>query len=138
MRLVLDTSAAANVVLGTAEGIRLATVLEQADWVIAPSLFHSEMGNTLWKSVRFGSLTQDAALTLYDDAVALVDEFMSDQPLIIQSMAAAVRHQHPVYDMIFVSVAQRYGCRLLTTDQKLQALAQRIDPALCWIDPSSK
>lgn len=138
MRLVLDTSAAANIVLGTAEGLRLATVLDQADWVIAPSLFHSEMGNTLWKSVRFGSLAQDTALALYEDAVALVDEFVADQSLIIQSIAAAVRHQHPVYDMIFVTLAQRYGCRLLTTDQRLQALTQRIDPGLCWIDPSSR
>ena len=38
--------------------------LKQADWVIAPGLFHSELGNTLWKTVRFGSLSQDAAVDL--------------------------------------------------------------------------
>lgn len=130
MRLVLDTSAAANIVFGTAVGNQLATVLEQADLVMAPSLFHSEIGNTLWKSVRSGSLAQDAALTLYDAAVALVDEFVADEPHIIQAMTSAIRHGHPVYDLLFVTLAQRYGCCLLTTDQKLLALAQRIDPAL--------
>ena len=106
MRLVLDTSAAANIVLGTADGVRVAGVVEQADWVIAPGLFHSELGNTLWKTVRFGSLSQDAAVDLYDDAVALVDEFVADQPLVIQAMTAAsvagplspdrIAHQLPV------------------------------------------
>ena len=42
MRLVLDTSAAANIVLGTADGVRLADVVEQADWVIAPGLLTSD------------------------------------------------------------------------------------------------
>lgn len=134
MRLVLDTSAAANIVLGTAVGNQLAAVLEQADLVMAPSLFHSEIGNTLWKSARFGSLTHDAALSLYEDAVALVDEFVPDEPLILQAMTSAIRHGHPVYDLIFITLAQRYGCCLLTTDQKLLALAQRIDPALCLAD----
>ena len=131
MRLVLDTSAAANIVLSTPDGVRLADVVEQADWVIAPGLFHSELGNTLWKTVRFGSLTQDEAVNLYDDAVALVDEFVADQPLVIQAMTTALQHGHPVYDMVFVALAQRYGCKLLTTDKKLQALLQRIDPAMC-------
>ena len=134
MRLVLDTSAAANIVLGTAVGAQLSSLLEQADLVMAPGLFHSEIGNTLWKSVRFGSLAQDLALSLYDDAVALVDEFVADEPLIIQAMTSAMRHGHPVYDLIFVTLAQRYGCSLLTTDQKLLALAQRIDPALCLVN----
>ena len=131
MRLVLDTSAAANIVLGTADGVRLFGVVEQADWVIAPGLFQSELGNTLWKTVRFGSLSQDVAIELYDDAIALVDEFVADQPLVIQAMTTALQHGHPVYDMIFVVLAQRYGCKLLTTDKKLQALLPRIDPALC-------
>jgi len=131
MRLVLDTSAAANIVLNTAQGVQLAEVVERADWVIAPSLFHSEMGNTLWKTVRFGSLSQEEAVGLYDDAVALVDDFVADQPLVIQATAAGLQHGHPVYDMMFVVLAQRYGCKLLTVDQKLQALIKRIDPVLC-------
>ena len=60
-----------------------------------------------------------------------VDEFVAAQPLVIQAMATALQHGHPVYDTIFVVLAQRYGCKLLTTDKKLQALLPRIDPALC-------
>jgi len=81
MRLVLDTSAAANIVLDTAQGVELAEYVERADWVIAPSLFHCEIGNTLWKTVRFGSLSQEVAISLHDDTVALVDDFVADQKL---------------------------------------------------------
>ena len=52
MRLVLDTSAAANIVLQTALAPALTAILEQADRVIAPNLMHSELGNVLWKAVR--------------------------------------------------------------------------------------
>ena len=53
MRLVLDTSAAVNIVLQTAQAPALMAILERADRVIAPGLMHSELGNTLWKAVRF-------------------------------------------------------------------------------------
>ncbi|MDD5028935.1 MAG: type II toxin-antitoxin system VapC family toxin [Rhodoferax sp.] len=49
-------------------------------------------------------------------------------------MTSALQHGHPVYDMIFVALAQRYGCKLLTTDKKLRALLLRIDPALCVLE----
>jgi len=41
MRLVLDTSAAANIVLQTKLAPALMVILEQADRVIAPSQMHS-------------------------------------------------------------------------------------------------
>ena len=44
MRLVLDTSAAVNIVLQTAQAPALMAILERADRVIAPGLMHSELG----------------------------------------------------------------------------------------------
>jgi len=46
----------------------------------------------------------------------------------------AATHQHPVYDMVFLALAQRYAYRLLSTDSKLLALAVRIDPHLAVPD----
>lgn len=130
MRLVLDTSAAANIVLQTKLAPALMVILEQADRVIAPSLMHSELGNALWKAVRFSSLATTQAMNHYDDAIALVDEFILDETLMHQAIRNAVLHAHPVYDMVFVAAAQQHGCSLLSVDKKLVALARSMDPNL--------
>ena len=130
MRLVLDTSAAANIVLQTAQAPALIAILERADRVIAPSLMHSELGNTLWKAVRFSGLGVDEAMNHFEDAIALVDEFILDEMLMRLAIRNAVLHAHPVYDMVFVAAAQQHGCSLLSVDRKLVALARCMDPNL--------
>ena len=130
MRLVLDTSAAANIVLQTAQAPALMAILERADRVIAPSLMHSELGNTLWKAVRFSGLGVDEAMNHFEDAIALVDEFILDETLMRLAIRNAVLHAHPVYDMVFVAAAQQHGCSLLSVDRKLVALARSMDSNL--------
>jgi len=130
MRLVLDTSAAANIVLQTNLAPALMVILEQADRVIAPSLMHSELGNALWKAVRFSSLTTTQAMNHYDDAIALVDEFILDETLMHQAIRNAMLHAHPVCDMVFIAAAQQHGCSLLSVDKKLVVLARSMDPDL--------
>ena len=130
MRLVLDTSAAANIVLQTALAPGLMTLLEQADRVIAPALMHSELGNTLWKAVRFSGLDIAQAMNHYENAVNLVDEFIADETVMHLALRNAVLHGHPVYDMVFVATAQQHGCSLLTVDRKLMALTRSMDSNL--------
>lgn len=130
MRLVLDTSAAINIVLQTAQAPALMAILEQADRVIAPSLMHSELGNTLWKAVRFSGLDTAQAMNHYEDAIALVDEFILDESLMRLAIRNAVLHTHPVYDMVFVAAAQQHGCSLLSVDRKLMTLARSMNPNL--------
>ena len=130
MRLVLDTSAAVNIVMQTALAPALMAMLERADRVIAPSLMHSELGNTLWKAVRFSGLDTAQAMNHYEDAIALVDEFILDETLMMLAIRNAVLHAHPVYDMVFVAAAQQHGCSLLSVDRKLVALARSMDPNL--------
>lgn len=130
MRLVLDTSAAVNIVLQTAQAPALMAILERADRVIAPGLMHSELGNTLWKAVRFSGLDVTQAMNHYEDAVALVDEFIFDETLMRLAIRSAVQHAHPVYDMVFVAAAQQHGCSLLSVDRKLMTLARNMDPNL--------
>lgn len=137
MRLVLDTSAAFNIVLQTSLAPTLMTILEQADRVIAPGLMHSELGNTLWKAVRFSGMDTAQAMNHYEDAIALVDEFIVDETLMRLAIRNAVLHAHPVYDMVFVAAAQQHGCSLLSVDRKLIALARSMDPNLVIIVESA-
>lgn len=130
MRLVLDTSAATNIVLQTGQAPALMAILERADRVIAPSLMHSELGNALWKAVRFSGLDTAQAMNHYEDAIALVDEFILDETVMRLAIRNAVLHAHPVYDMVFVAAAQQHGCSLLSVDRKLMTLARSMNPNL--------
>ena len=130
MRIVLDASAAANIILRTDLAPALIEKLGQGRLVIAPSLFHSEIANTLWKYVRCGDLSKDTALARYAEAVGLVDAFEADEALATEALSAAIRYNHPVYDLLYVILARRHGCRVLTVDKRLITLAGEIDESL--------
>ena len=130
MRIVLDASAAANIILRTDLAPALIERLGQGRLVIAPSLFHSEIANTLWKYVRCGDLSKDTALARYAEAVGLVDAFEADEALATEALSAAIRYNHPVYDLLYVILARRHGCRVLTVDKLLITLAGQIDESM--------
>ncbi len=130
MRIVLDASAAANVILRTDLAPALIERLGQGRLVIAPSLFHSEIANMLWKYVRCGDLSKDTALARYAEAVGLVDAFEADEALATEALSAAIRYNHPVYDLLYVILARRHGCRVLTVDKRLITLAGEIDESM--------
>ena len=130
MRIVLDASVAANIILRTDLAPALIEKLGQGRLVIAPTLFHSEIANTLWKYVRCGDLDKDTALARYAEAVGLVDAFEADEALATEALSAAIRYNHPVYDLLYVILARRHGCRVLTVDKRLITLVGQIDESM--------
>jgi len=127
VRIVLDASAAANIVLRTDLAPALIARLVGSSLVIAPTLFHGEIANTLWKYVRLGDLDKDTALTRYTEAIGLVDAFEADEQLAAEALSTAIRHNHPVYDLLYVILARRHGCAVLTVDKKLTALIRKLE-----------
>lgn len=127
MRIVLDASAAANIVLRTDLAPALIEKLKQSPLVIAPTLFHGEIANTLWKYVRIGDLDKETALTRYTEAIGLIDIFEADAQLAAEALSAAIRYKHSVYDMLYVILARRHSCMVLTVDKKLAALIRKLD-----------
>ena len=130
MRIVLDTSAAANIVMRTDIALALIEQLKQSSLVIAPTLFHSEIANTFWKYVRFGDLDKQTALQRYSEAIGLVDVFEADEHLAAEALTTAIRYTHPVYDMLYLVLARRHGCTVLTADKKLMAMIRQIDKSM--------
>ena len=130
MRLVLDASAAANVILRTGLAPGLIEKLKRSRLVIAPTLFHGEIANTLWKYVRSGDLDKETALARYAEATGLVDIFEADEQLAAEALSTAIRYKHPVYDILYVILARRHGCRILTVDKKLIALIRQVDKSM--------
>ncbi|MEX2373930.1 MAG: type II toxin-antitoxin system VapC family toxin, partial [Dehalococcoidia bacterium] len=76
--------------------------------------------NTLWK--RSGlrrELSDDDARTTFALLTAGLERIEPSTPLLPQALDLALAHRQAVYDCIYVALAQRAGCPLVTADGPL-------------------
>jgi hypothetical protein len=79
-------------------------------------------------------LDQEAASELLPDARALWDDIMLDAPaftpilsLVDRAFDISIQTRHNFYDCVYVALAEREGCELLTADAKLITTLQLSD-----------
>lgn len=65
-------------------------------------LFLSEVGNSLWRHIRQGTIPLDEALGRMEEAIALADQIVPSAMLVQEVVAAAARYSHPIYGMLYV------------------------------------
>ncbi len=109
---VLDASAALRLVCHDPMAASWAEQLQQASLVLAPELMLTEVANALWKLQRAGSLAGLDPQLLLADARDLVDQIDPDRHLQVEALA----------------LARREAAVLLTADQRLQRLADKVLP----------
>jgi predicted nucleic acid-binding protein len=104
---------------------RAESAVEGADKVIAPAVFAAEVANALWKYVHAGQLGVVNVVSRLRHALAIPDEL---EPLTqagaAAALEAAIYADHPVYDMIYICLAEREGAALVTADRRLAELAE--------------
>ncbi len=125
MMIVLDASAAAEIILHGKSASTLKQEVEDADWILAPYLFISEITNTFWKYYNFGSLAIEQCQSSIDDAINLIDEYIDEKELYREAFNMACLTRMPVYDMFYLVIARRNNAFLLTKDQPLQKCARK-------------
>lgn len=130
MKIILDTSAALHVALQSEHAAKLMPLLETASEVLSPQFAQVETGNALWKYIRWQAMPLDQALQHWENATGLIDQLLDDATLMPQALGLAAKHEHPVYDMLYIAAALQHGARLLTLDRKLRAIAAQIDPQM--------
>jgi len=120
--IVLDCSAAIEITHGTKEGTALRNIMLEGERVIAPTFFQVEVRNAFWKYVHAQLLSIENARSSVRIAIKYVDEFIPLETNIDESFKEAMRCNHPVYDMLYLTLARRNAATLLTCDRKLQKL----------------
>jgi len=125
MILVMDTSAAAGIILGRQQAAEMGARVAESDWVIAPTLYIAEITNVFWKYYRFADLTMEQCETAIDRAVELIDDFFHEKALYREAFAMACLTQQPVYDMFFLVLAWRTNGFILTLDEALHHAAKK-------------
>jgi predicted nucleic acid-binding protein len=101
-------------------------MLDEADTVLAPRLYWTEVANALSKYARDWKLPEDVALSYLEEATGLVQEPIDDELLGTEALVAAVRFDHPVYDALYAVLARRRGAAVITLDRKLRSLLAKM------------
>lgn len=126
-RVVLDCSAAVNIVRQTEEGLLLASLIGMAEVqeVVAPQLFYAEVASAFSKYYRVGTMDHEGATARAEQSVRLVNRFVPLDELAAEALGESLRLGHSVYDMFYFVLARRLDAILLTGDRRLRALCEK-------------
>ncbi len=127
MITVLDTSAAIDLILNPSQNTTESRILTDAKWVLAPTLYISEVTNVFWKYYNFQNLPQDKVEQGIELALKLPDSLADDRELYIEAFSMSCITKHSVYDMMYLVLARRNNAILLTKDRRLKTIAAKHD-----------
>jgi predicted nucleic acid-binding protein len=116
IRYVIDASAAAEYLLRTPLGLKLADLIEGA-FLLAPELLDVEVLSVLRRAVLRQKLEEHRAWLALEDLIDWPIDRISHMGLVRE----AWRHRHNVsaYDAFYVAAAGLYDASLLTADGPL-------------------
>jgi predicted nucleic acid-binding protein len=127
MRITIDVSAAVEVVMGGKRQEEIINILNDADWVIAPSLFIYEASNTLWKYHEYQDYSKEDIMKKIEYLYKMVDQFIDVKDIFEEALPLSCKISHPAYDTMYLVTSRRKNATLVTLDKRLVRAAKSID-----------
>ena len=123
MKYVLDSSGAFKWVVAEADADRALRLrddfLKGVHELIAPDIFTAELAHALTRAERQGRLTAGEALALWTDVMTTPPQFFPSMPLTPRAIETSSQMRVGIYDCLYVALAEREKCDLITADDKL-------------------
>jgi predicted nucleic acid-binding protein len=135
IRLVVDASVAAKWVLTEVHTEVTRRVLASAV-LLAPDLIWAELGSMLWRRRRRGELSNADVHELMADLRALPIRSYMLAPLLQLALDMAMRIDHSIYDCLYLALAEREDCAVLTADRGFHRsiIGGGLDHRVVWIE----
>ncbi|MGN6683018.1 MAG: type II toxin-antitoxin system VapC family toxin [Devosia sp.] len=122
--IVVDASVAVRWLADEANSESALTLLKRED-LVAPDLLAAEVGSALRRKEKDGELTHDQVV----DGLRLIFDRVTLHPPTINSMIRAVEISatmgHPIYDCMYVGLAEALGGRFVSHDVELLKRVRR-------------
>ena len=138
MRYVLDASVALKWVLpepDSAKAVRLRDDFRVGVYdLLAPDIFPMEVAHALAKAERRRVITPPDGAAKLADVLRAVPDLHPSLPLLGRAFDIASAARIAVYDCLYVALAEREGCELVTADAKLLKNLQAQFPFLVPLD----
>ena len=87
--------------------------------LLAPDVFPVEVGNALTRAERKRIISIGQASLLFADVMRTSPRLYSYLPLINKAIDISSATRCSVYDCLYVALAEREGCQLVTADDRL-------------------
>ncbi len=123
MKIVLDASAGIEIGLGRKNSRKYVEFIERASTVITSDLYKAEVANVLWKYVKAKFISKNDALQRLQFCIDLIDDFIDINDNNQEALVESIRMDHPIYDLLYLTLARRNGAMLLTEDEVLNDIA---------------
>jgi len=104
-------------------------VLTRADALLAPDFLRVELANVLWKVMGRGGLDADQAVRILDGLNEQPLDVRGTGPLLPRALRLAAGLRHPVYDCVYLALAEREDCQVVTADRRLHERVEGSDLA---------
>lgn len=123
MRAVLDSCVAVKAVLpetDTPKAVRLLNEFRVGlHELLAPDVFPVEVAHALSKAERMGVITPPIGAKRLLAVMRNRPDLYPYLPLLSRAYAISSQARHGVHDCLYLALAEREGCPLITSDQKL-------------------
>ena len=86
--------------------------------LLAPAVFIDEVAGALTKAERQKDIAVGQAAPLYAKVINSPPVLIPHAPLIARAIDISSRTRSGYYDCLYVALAEREGCQLVTADQK--------------------
>jgi predicted nucleic acid-binding protein len=136
MRLVVDASVAIQWYLREQFTVAALNALRDDISIHAPELLVAEFGNVLWKKVRAGDINRSEADTISDAFLRRRIHFHPLRTILAKALENAIDSSIPVYDWIYVVLADSLDCRFVTADRKFFLAVRKtaLKKRVVWIE----
>src|SRR4051795_10500779 len=124
MTCVSDSSVAVKWVLNESDSAKALRLRDDYDAglveLLAPDVFPADVGHALAKAERRKVIAVGTGIGLLADVLRTLPRLYPSLPdLLPRAFAIASHHHIGVYDCLYVALAGREGCQLVTADDKL-------------------
>jgi predicted nucleic acid-binding protein len=90
--------------------------------LLAPDIFPAEVYSALLKAERTKRINVGEARTLYASIAADIPALHPYLPLMPRAGEIASRHRVALYDCLYIALAEREACEVITVDQGILSL----------------
>jgi predicted nucleic acid-binding protein len=126
MKYILDASVALKWVLSEADSsfaIRLRDEFkQQVHELLAPDTLPVEIAHALTRAERKGLISKGQAAVLFADVVTPAPDLHSHLDVLARAIDISSDARIGVYDCLYIALAEREQCRVVTADQRMVAL----------------
>ena len=85
--------------------------------IIAPDSFLSEFANAAGRKIRQGDIARQHAERAVREIPEQIARFVPSRELLLPALDMSVELRHPIYDCLYLTLAEREGAVLVTDDR---------------------